>query len=116
MTAASAWDGLAEKKLVRSAMAESYEALFHDSGAQDFMLILRNNPEMAGHLHLHRLQRAIGVLYLPQTEFQSHYFYSSLPQQFDAVIHIDRTNALCPLETVALWHTGEVYETYPAGL
>ena len=80
------------------------------------MLILRGNIEMKKHLHLNRLQRAIGVLYLPQTELQSHYFYSCLPQQFDAVIHIDRTKALQPLETVELWHKGEVFETYPMGL
>ena len=116
VTAASKWDGPAEKKTVRPALPESYEALFHDTGVENFLLILRGNLEMAKHLHLNRLQRAIGVLYLPQTELQSHYFYSRLPQQFDAVIHIDRTNALHPLETVALWHKGEVFEAYPTGL
>ena len=115
VTAASEWDGPAEKKAVRPALAESYEALFHDTGLKNFLLILRDNVEMAKHLHLNRLQRAIGVLYLPRTELQSHYFYSHLPQQFDAVIHIDRTNALRPLETAGLWHKGEVFETYPAG-
>lgn len=116
VTAASEWDGLAEKKIVRPALTESYEGLFHATGVDNFMIILRDNEEIAEHLRLHRLQRAIGVLYLPQTELQSHYFYSCLPQQFDAVIHIDRTNALRPLETMPLWHQGEVYETYPAGL
>ncbi|HUY68398.1 MAG TPA: erythromycin esterase family protein, partial [Alphaproteobacteria bacterium] len=115
VTAASEWDGEAEKKMLRPAMAESCEALFHDTGVKNFLLILRDNPEMAKHLQLNRLQRAVGVLYLPQTEFQSHYFYTRLPQQFDAIIHIDKTHALRALESNPLWHKGEVFETYPAG-
>ena len=96
-------------------MKESYEALFHEVGIKDFVLNLRGNKELARHLDLSRLQRAIGVLYLPQTERQSHYFFSKLPEQFDAVIHIDTTHALKPLELTALWHKGEVFETYPSG-
>jgi len=115
VTAASEWDGEAEKKTLRPATAESCEALFHDTGVKNFLLILRDNPEMAKHLQLNRLQRAVGVLYLPQTEFQSHYFYTRLPQQFDAIIHIDKTHALRALESNPLWHKGEVFETYPAG-
>ncbi len=62
-----------------------------------------------------RLQRAIGVIYRPDTERQSHYFHAELPQQFDAVIHIDTTRAVEPLERTAAW-TPEAPETYPAGL
>jgi erythromycin esterase-like protein len=116
VTAASEWDGPAERKTVRPALAESYEALLHDTGMKNFLLPLRGNLELTKYLHLNRLQRAIGVLYLPRTELQSHYFYACLPQQFDAVIHIDTTQALRALEPDALWHHGEVYEAYPTGL
>ena len=62
-----------------------------------------------------RLQRAIGVIYRPETELQSHYFEARLAQQFDAVLHIDRTRALEPLERTPLWDEGEPAETYPSG-
>jgi erythromycin esterase-like protein len=62
------------------------------------------------------LERAIGVVYHPQSERMSHYFYANLAQQFDAVIHCDKTTALEPLEKTSLWITGEVPETYPTGL
>jgi erythromycin esterase-like protein len=64
----------------------------------------------------HRLQRAIGVLYLPQTERQSHYYHTQLPRQFDAMIHFDRTTAVVPLEAVSKPTGGEAPETFPAGL
>jgi erythromycin esterase-like protein len=63
-----------------------------------------------------RLQRAIGVIYRPDTERQSHYFYTHLAQQFDAVIHIDETDALEPLEIEQAWNTREAAETFPSGI
>jgi erythromycin esterase-like protein len=60
-----------------------------------------------------RLERAIGVIYRPETERQSHYFRSRVADQFDAVIHIDDTRALEPLERTAGWEQGEAPETYP---
>lgn len=116
VTAASKWDGPAECKTIRPAMTESYEALFHETGLENFLLILRGNHALQRLLHPNRLQRAIGVLYLPETERQSHYCYARLAEQFDAVIHINNTTALKPLEVNALWHKGEVFDTYPAGL
>lgn len=115
VTAASEWDSVAECKIVRPGTPESYEALFHETGIQDFMLVLRGNKQLSHQLDISRLQRAIGVLYLPQTERQSHYFFSKLPEQFDAIIHIDTTHALTPMEPTALWHKGEIFETYPSG-
>jgi erythromycin esterase-like protein len=67
-------------------------------------------------LSARRLERAIGVIYRPETERQSHYFYTRLADQFDAVIHIDETHALEPLDQVAAWTTGEPPETYPSGV
>ena len=116
VTAASEWDGAAEKKIIRRAVFESYEHLFHDTGIKNFMLLLRNNTDLASHLHLNRLQRAIGVLYLPHTELHSHYFYSHLPEQYDVLVHFDTTHALHALDDAVLWHQGEAFEAYPTGL
>ena len=63
-----------------------------------------------------RLERAIGIIYRPDTERQSHYFYASLPSQFDAVIHFDHSTALRPLEITPEWDAPEVPETYPTGV
>ena len=62
-----------------------------------------------------RLERAIGVIYRPETERQSHYFLAHIPGQFDAVVHIDETRAVEPLERTAGWEAGEAPETYPSG-
>lgn len=61
-------------------------------------------------------QRAIGVIYRPETERQSHYFEACLPEQFDALIHLDETRALEPLEHASEWDSGELPETFPEGL
>ncbi len=70
-------------------------------------------PRSAEALRSARLERAIGVIYRPQTERQSHYFRARVADQFDAVIHIDETRAVEPLERTARWVQGEVPETYP---
>jgi erythromycin esterase-like protein/predicted phosphoribosyltransferase len=116
VTAATDWDGPAHRRHVRPALAGSYERLFHEAGIPRFMLPLRNVPELASTLAAPRLERAIGVIYVPQTERQSHYFHSCLPEQFDFVIHFDETRAVEPLERTAGWEAGEVAETYPSGL
>jgi erythromycin esterase-like protein/predicted phosphoribosyltransferase len=116
VTAATDWDGPAHRRHVRPALAGSYERLFHEAGIPRFLLPLRNVPELASTLAAPRLERAIGVIYVPQTERQSHYFHACLPEQFDFVIHIDETRAVEPLERTAGWETGEVAETYPSGL
>jgi len=115
VTAASEWDGPAEHKRVRPGMRGSYEALLHDAGVPDFVLPLRGNAA-ARALEDERLERAIGVIYLPATERLSHYFEASLPRQFDAVIHIDETRAVEPLERFEREHTREMPETFPSTL
>jgi erythromycin esterase-like protein len=62
-----------------------------------------------------RLERAIGVIHRPETERASHYFPADLAAQFDAVIHIDHTHAVEPLDRGALWDAGEPPETFPSG-
>jgi erythromycin esterase-like protein len=116
VTAASEWDGPAERKRVRPALAESYETLFHESVGSNFLLTIRTNDAGAKAVRQPRLERAIGVIYLPRTERQSHYFDARLAEQFDAVIHFDETQALEPLERHALWETGEPPETFPTGM
>lgn len=116
VTAATNWDEPAERKQVRLGMDSSYEKLLHDVGLGDFWLLLRDNERLREALAGPLLERAIGVIYRPQTERMSHYFRANLPQQFDAVIHIDRTRALVPLETSVPWQRGEVEETYPSAL
>ena len=115
VTAASNWDGPVERKRVRPALPASYEALFHEAGLERSLLFLCGDRRVAG-LGQPRLERAIGVIYRPDTERTSHYFHSSLAVQFDAVIHFDRTRAVEPLERTALWQKAEVPETFPSGL
>jgi erythromycin esterase-like protein len=112
VTAASDWDGPGERKRVRPGMTGSYEALFHQVEPDSFLLDLRDaSPE----LRAARLERAIGVIYRPETERISHYFDARLAEQFDVVIHRDETNALQPLEPTAEWDRGDAPETYPFG-
>jgi erythromycin esterase-like protein len=115
VTAATDWGGEAERKRVRPASADSHEAFLHRSGVKRFWL---DTAEPAVHdvLVTPRLERAIGVIYRPQTERQSHYFGARLAEQFDAVIHLDHTRALEPLERTSLWDTGEPPETFPSGI
>ncbi len=116
VTAASDWDSPAERKQVRPALAGSYEALFHQTSLGNFYLDLHGPVGEA--LRDRRLERAIGVVYRPDTERQSHYFQAELPRQFDAVLHYDRTRAVEPLERTPVWERGEaeVPETYPTAL
>ena len=116
VTAASDWDGHAERKVVRPALPESYEALFHDVGGRNFLLDLRTDRELRSALLTQRLERAIGVIYRPETERMSHYFAAKLSSQFDAVLHYDVTRAVEPLERTGVWDRGEIPETYPSAL
>jgi erythromycin esterase-like protein len=115
VTAASDWGGQAERKRVRAASADSHEAFLHDSGGKRFWLDTAQ-PAVHAALSVPRLERAIGVIYLPETERWSHYFHARLSEQFDAVIHLDHTRAVEPLERSSLWDDGEPPETYPSGI
>src|SRR5215211_3614190 len=112
VTAASDWGSPAERKTVRPALEGSYEDLFHQTGLPRFWIDLRGAGQI-GVLQQRRIERAIGVIYRPETERLSHYFHARLPEQFDAVIHIDETRAVEPLERTSIWEEGELPETYP---
>ena len=114
VAAASDWDGPMEVKTVRPALPDSYEQLFHETGLSGFMLGLRDASAAArNELMEPRLQRAIGVIYRPETERASHYFKAILPRQFDEYIWIDTTQAVVPIATAEL---EGMPDTYPFGL
>jgi erythromycin esterase-like protein len=115
--AADDWDSPAQFKAVVASRDDSIERVMHDVGFDRFVLPLRHAPDaLRRELARERLQRAIGVIYRPQTERWSHYFGASLSEQFDAVVHMDTTHALQPLDREdAPAHTSET-ETYPSGI
>ncbi len=116
VSAASSWGAPVERKRVRPALDRSYESLFHAGALPGFMLSLRDGAVAARTLSQPLLERAIGVIYRPETERLSHYFHADLAHQFDAVLHFDHTRAVEPLEPTAGWARGEPPETYPTAL
>jgi protein-L-isoaspartate(D-aspartate) O-methyltransferase len=115
VAAASYWDGPMEVKAVVPAHADSYEAVFHQVKSPGLMLGLRDSldPELHRRLMEARLERAIGVIYRPETELASHYFQAVLPRQFDEYIWFDGSRAVTPLDVRKL---EGVPDTYPFGL
>jgi erythromycin esterase-like protein len=95
-------------------LADSYEALFHQVDLPRFLLSLEDSRQenWLKELSKPRLERAIGVIYRPETERASHYFFAQLPDQFDAVIHIDDSRAVVPLDQEQP-EPEDAPETYP---
>ena len=122
VTAATEWDAAAEHKRVNPSRGDSIEGVLHATVVGRFLLPFRDDPRLARTFEHPLLERAIGVIYRPDTERQSHYFHAQVARQFDALIHIDRTRAVEPLQADAPWtsgraaHAGEASETYPQGL
>lgn len=94
VVAASNWGAPGVDQPIRPALPDSYSGLFHSLGVGNFLLLLRGKVDLVEP----RLERAIGVIYLPQSERASHYFEADLMKQFDAVIHMDVTRAVAPLQ------------------
>ncbi len=115
VAAARDWGEAMEVMRVRPAHPESYERLFQETGVEAGILHLREpvRPEIRAELEAPRLERAIGVIYRPETELQSHYFQALLPHQFDEYVWFDETRAVTPL---AAPHLIGVPETYPFGV
>jgi protein-L-isoaspartate(D-aspartate) O-methyltransferase len=115
VAAASDWDGPMEIKEVQPSQRGSYEKLFHEVGLPGFFLGLQNiaSSSLKEALSKPRIQRAIGVIYRPETELASHYFQAVLPEQFDEYVWIDKTEAVQPFETAEL---EGLPDTYPFGL
>jgi len=115
VAAADDWGDPARRMRVRPALSGSYEELLHGVGEEAYWLNLRDINEATTLLRQERLQRAIGVIYRPETERWSHYFHATLPEQFDAMLHFDETSALVPLDVTSGWQEGELPDTYPTG-
>jgi protein-L-isoaspartate(D-aspartate) O-methyltransferase len=115
VAAATDWDGPMEVKRVRPSHVDSYERVCHDTGVEAFLLQLREprRAVLREELMPARLERAIGVVYRPESELLSHYFQASLPRQFDAYIWLDETRAVVPLP-VAI--PEGLPDTYPFGV
>ncbi|HCS64821.1 MAG TPA: erythromycin esterase [Cellvibrio sp.] len=113
VTAASNWDGPAERKTVRKSLPNSIEDIFHRTHLDRFLLPMRGNIARA--FQELYIERAIGVLYLPQSERTSHYFPCRLAIQFDAILHFDETTAIEPLDSTSEWIAGEA-DTFPFGV
>ena len=116
VTAAANWHEPPQRKRVREGLPGSWEDVFHHTGTACFLLALRDDAALRSLVASQRLQRAIGVIYRSDTERQSHYFYTRLDQQIDAVIHIDETSAVEPLDVGQVWSDREAPETFPSGI
>ncbi len=103
VTAAYDWGAPAEHKLVNPGLVGSYEDLFHHLKYKNFILDLKRNEQLEHYFKIPRLQRAIGVVYRPESERLSHYFFTHLNYQFDCVIHFDETTAVYPLDRNIEW-------------
>jgi erythromycin esterase-like protein len=114
VSAASSWGGAVEHKRVRPALSGSFEELLHSGPVDDFVVRLGTYAPLP--LTQVMLERAIGVIYRPDTERASHWFHAHLASQFDAIVHLDHTSAVRPLDRTELWDAGEPPETYPSGL
>ncbi len=115
VTATSNWDESAQLKKVNPALENSYERLFHETNVPKFFLNLRHSTAKEL-LSRPRLERAIGVIYRPESERLSHYFDAYLSEQFDGIIHFDRTRAVQPLDKVSSWTREDAPETFPEGI
>lgn len=115
VAASSDWGGQMEVKQVRPAISKSYEHVFHLIDQPNFILSLNKNCSelVKNGLSQPRLERAIGVIYRPETELASHYFQAVLPQQFDEYIWLDNTEAVAPIDTQDLQG---LPDTYPFGI
>ena len=115
VTAATDWDEPARRRHVRPAMKGSVENLFHETDLPNFLMIPREDQEVYDYLSQPLLERAIGVIYRPETERYSHYFSAEIAKQFDAIIHFDESRAVEPLDRNAGWEEHELPETFPSG-
>lgn len=113
VTAAQDWDAPAEHRWVRPAHPDSVEHLFYRTGLDRFYLAMQ--PDISEVLRPALLERAIGVIYRPETEMASHYFQASVGDQFDALFHLDETSALEPLDIPSQWQVREMPDTFPFG-
>ncbi|KZM74703.1 erythromycin esterase family protein [Nocardia terpenica] len=116
VTAATAWGGEPERMPLRPAVASSAEQLLHDTGIPAFLLRFDRPTAAAELLRTPRLERTVGVVYTPATERHSHYLHTRLADRYDAVVYLDRTTALDPLDPARSRRVTATPETFPTGL
>lgn len=117
VAAADDWDQPVQHKRVQASRPDSIEGLMHAACPRRCLLPLRGgSAQLRAVLAQPLLERAIGVIYRPDTERWSHYFHASVSRQFDALVHFDTTRAVLPLEVEQPWEHAEEAETYPSGL
>jgi erythromycin esterase-like protein len=98
ITAATAWGGAPATMRVGPAREDSHEALLHATGLANLLLVPGQDARADAALRPTRLQRAIGAIYRPERERISHYVFAAAARQFDALVHLDATSALAPLD------------------
>jgi erythromycin esterase-like protein len=111
VTASTDWGGAPEHKSLNPGLSGSYEALFHQVQIPCFMVTLRGDNATAAGLREQRLERAVGVIYRPDTELWSHYFHARLADQFDALIYFDQTRGVVPLEQGDQWKPRQQFDS-----
>ena len=116
VTATPNWDESAKRMIVRPGLNGSVEDLFHSTGIPNFFINLRDNDVNSAFTAVPLLERAIGVIYRPETERQSHYFPAFLSRQFDGIVHFDHSRAVEPLDKVSSWTHEDYPQTFPAGV
>jgi erythromycin esterase-like protein len=121
VTAAVDWGAKPLRIAVRPAIPNSHELMMHffvESIGVENVIVLPDakRRRLPGALRVERLERAIGVVYRPQTERVSHWFRARLADQFDALVHLDRTTAVEPLERKETRESEDLPETYPSAL
>lgn len=116
MTAATAWGGEPERMPLRPALPSSAEQLLHDNGIPAFLLRFDRPTAAAELLRVPRLERTVGVIYTAATERHNHYLHTRLADRYDAVVYLDRTTALGPLDPARSRQVTATPETFPTGL
>ena len=116
VTAASDWGGPVAVHRVRPADDDTTEALLHATGRDGLLFVMGDDARATAALAPMRLQRAIGAVYRPQTERISHYVFADVTRQFDALVHLDTTTALEPLDRDSAWRLDDAAQTYPSGV
>jgi len=116
VTAASFWGDQHETKKVRPALPGSYEGIFHEAGMEKFLVTFAGDKTLSEAFREEALERAIGVIYRPESERESHYFRARMADQFDAVLHFDESRAIEPLPHSEEQQTRETPDTFPAGI
>ncbi|NVF14947.1 erythromycin esterase family protein [Vreelandella maris] len=115
VAAADNWDSPMKIKQIVPSRADSFERIFHETQLPRALIELRNpqHSKVREQLTQTRLERAIGVIYRPESEYYSHYFKASLAEQFDAYVWFDETTAVTPLPSE---RPQGVPDTYPFGV